>query len=67
LFHAEGYKGGSEALIENFEAGRGVGVPILEWLGLSVTERNAEARGVAAYPAMLRWLREADSTLDSLH
>lgn len=48
LFHEAGYKGGASALRENFEAGRGVGVPMLEWLGLS-------AKG--AYPVLSRWLR----------
>jgi hypothetical protein len=58
LFHPDGYKGGSAALIENFSAGRYIGVPMLEWLGLTVGDQRAQAEGIAPYPAMVRWLRE---------
>ena len=47
VFHDGGYRGGASALVENFEAGRYVGVPILVWRGLTTTE---------AYPAMEHWL-----------
>ena len=48
LFHPEGYKGDAASLIENFEAGRTFGVPLLAWYGLT-TESD--------FPAMKRWLR----------
>jgi len=48
VFHADGYKGGGGALLENFLAGRYVGVPMLEWLGLC-------DRG--AYPSLRCWTR----------
>lgn len=48
VFHAAGYRGGSRSLIENFSAGRYIGVPFLKWIGL--TGDN--------YPAMARWLRD---------
>ena len=48
VFHPHGYKGGSESLLENFKAGRPIGVPILQWAGLTDDQ----------YPRMLRWLRE---------
>ncbi len=57
VFHADGYKGGSSALIENFTAGRYVGVPLLHWYGMAVEPRDAAARGVEPFPHMLRWLR----------
>jgi hypothetical protein len=57
VFHESGYKGGSQALLENFAAGRFIGVPLLEWAGLTVGEQRAKALGVPGYPAMLRWLR----------
>jgi len=57
LFHPQGYKGGSSALIENFSAGRYVGVPLLQLYGMSVEPREAAARGVEPFPHMLRWLR----------
>jgi hypothetical protein len=48
LFHAAGYRGDSASLIENFEAGRYVGVSLLKWIGLTSD----------AYPEMTRWLRD---------
>ena len=47
VFHDDGYRGGARTLVENFEEGRYVGVPILVWRGLTSTE---------AYPSMERWL-----------
>jgi hypothetical protein len=47
VFHKDGYKGGSSALLENFAAGRYVGVPMLVWLGMTAA---------AEYPRMRRWL-----------
>jgi len=57
VFHEAGYRGGSPALLDNFAAGRYVGVPLLEWAGLAATGKRAEALGIKPYPAMLRWLR----------
>lgn len=57
VFHPGGYKGGSAAFIENFNAGRYVGVPLLQHYGMSCEPRMAGERGVPAYPHMLRWLR----------
>ena len=48
VFHAAGYRGGSRTIIENFSAGRYIGVPFLKWIGLTGD----------AYPEMIRWLRE---------
>ncbi|HZZ96535.1 MAG TPA: hypothetical protein VFE19_05960 [Jatrophihabitantaceae bacterium] len=47
VFHEQGYRGGARALIDNFAAGRYIGVPMLAWRGLT-TERD--------YPVMTRWL-----------
>lgn len=57
LFHAEGYKGGSTALIDNFTAGRFIGVPMLAWFGMT-SEPASRLNGVEpVFPAMARWLR----------
>jgi hypothetical protein len=48
VFHAAGYRGGSGSMIENFSAGRYIGVPFLKWIGLTGDD----------YPAMTRWLRD---------
>jgi hypothetical protein len=57
VFHPDGYKGGSESLIENFSAGRYIGVPLLQLYEMTVEPRFAETRGVDPYPHMLRWMR----------
>jgi hypothetical protein len=58
VFHSDGYRGGADALIENFTNGRYIGVPVLQWLGMTLDQRHADERGVAPYPHMLKWLRE---------
>ena len=56
VFHEGGYRGGSQSLIENFSAGRYIGVPVLQWLGLSADDQRAGELGIEPYPAMRRWL-----------
>jgi len=56
VFH-DGFKGGGPNMVENFNAGRYVGVPILHWYGMSVEPRQAAAAGLEPYPHMLRWVR----------
>ncbi|HTQ29980.1 MAG TPA: hypothetical protein VMI53_02115, partial [Opitutaceae bacterium] len=58
VFHEAGYRGGARALVENFSAGRYVGVPILQWLGLAEDPRTAVAAGRRPYPEMIRWVTE---------
>ena len=48
VFHDGGYRGNSPAFISNFAAGRYVGVPLLEWMGLTRP---------GMFPRMVRWLR----------
>lgn len=52
LFHDEGYKGGAQALRDNFANRRFIGVPMLVWLGLATND--PPERG--GYPRMQRWL-----------
>ena len=51
VFHSDGYREGSQSLLENFAAGRYVGVPILQWAGMTA------ATGSRPFPSMARWLR----------
>ena len=60
VFHADGYRGGSTAIIENFSQGRYIGVPLLQWVGLTVEGRHAPALRVPPYPHMLKWLRDKE-------
>lgn len=62
VFHEDGYRGGSRSLIENFTQGRYFGVPMLQWLGMTLDERRAKEVGVASYPVMTRWLNEGDGS-----
>jgi hypothetical protein len=57
VFHADGYKGGAQSILENFNAGRYFGVPLLQLYGMSCEPHRAAEMGVAPYPAMQRWLR----------
>lgn len=59
VFHGEGYRGGSSAIVEQFARRRYFGVPILEWLGMTADEKNAAVLKVQPYPHMLNWLRNS--------
>jgi len=61
VFHPDGYRGGSAALLENFAAGRYLAVPMLQWLGLAFDEPQARLHGTDPYPTMRQWLRTSDS------
>lgn len=56
LFHDDGYRGGASALVENFREGRYIGVPYLQWLGLTLEPARAAQQGCPPYPHMVRWL-----------
>jgi hypothetical protein len=56
VFHDNGYRGGSDNLIENFAAGRYFGVPMLQWLGLSAEPAKATELGIQPYPHMINWI-----------
>jgi len=58
VFHDGGYRGWSTSLIENFTAGRYIGVPMLQWLGLTADDRRAKEMGIDPYPNMIRWTLE---------
>lgn len=52
VFHSDGYKGEAEWLREQFENENYIGLPLLQWMGLS------DAEGEYAFPRMKAWLRE---------
>jgi len=58
VFHEGGYRGGASALVENFTQGRYIGVPTLQWIGMTAEGVRAAALGVPPYPHMLYWLRQ---------
>jgi hypothetical protein len=58
VFHAAGYRGGSDSLIENFTQGRYFGVPTLQWVSLTGDDKRAKEMGINPYPSMIKWLRD---------
>jgi hypothetical protein len=58
VFHPNGYKGAAATLIHNYGSGV-VGVPLLQWMGLTVDAQRAAQTGEQPYPHMQRWLRES--------
>lgn len=58
VFHSDGYKGGGDSIVDNFLAGRFIGVSLLQWVGLTYEPRNAAENNTAPYPHMIKWIRE---------
>ena len=57
LFHPEQHNGNSQMLIDNFTSGRYIGLPLLQWFGMTVEPRQAAEHGEKPFPHMLRWVR----------
>ena len=55
VFHPEGYRGGSQSLIENFTSGHYFGVSTLAWLGMTNEPGRSKSTG-STYPRMRKWL-----------
>jgi hypothetical protein len=58
VFHDHGYKGGGSNIVENFEEKRYIGVPMLQWVGLTADEKRAIKLKVSPYPHMIKWMRD---------
>lgn len=58
VFHPDGYKGESAWLIEMFTGGGELGVPLLQWMGMTAERGNADGLGMRPFPAMTKWLRD---------
>lgn len=57
VFHADGYRGAAESLLEAFAHGGLVGTPLLQWYGMTLLPSRGDDAGLAVFPQMLRWLR----------
>jgi hypothetical protein len=55
VFHEHGYQAGGSSIMENFKQGRFFGVPMLQWVGLTI--EKAKEPGDIVYPKMSSWLR----------
>jgi len=58
VFHKDGYKGGSANILESFADKRYIGLPLLQWMGLTLDEKNAAEQHKSPYPSMIKWLRD---------
>lgn len=58
VFHPNGYKNNSDWFISNFNSGNYIGLPLLEWMGLTLSENRAVAENKKAFPVMQKWLRD---------
>jgi hypothetical protein len=54
VFHEHGYRGGAASIIEDFQGGRYVGVPVLQCLRMTSTTPGS----LVIYPEMIKWLRD---------
>lgn len=57
VFHEHGYKGQSKWLIDSFNSGNYIGLPLLEWMGLCHGPEKAGKTGDKPFPNMIKWLR----------
>ena len=56
VFHSTGYKGSAQSLIQIYRDGS-AGVPLLQWMGLTLDPIRAAELSIPPYPHMVRWLR----------
>lgn len=56
VFHPFGYKNDSEWLIEQFESGNYIGLPLLVWMGFC-DDLNDNKTDNTEFPQMKKWLR----------
>ncbi|WP_343519307.1 hypothetical protein [Sphingomonas sp.] len=58
VFHDGGYHGGGDNYLQSYRNdGTGIGVPMLQYYGMSAEPHQAQALDRAPFPAMTRWLR----------
>jgi len=58
VFHESGYKGSGNAMADQFNEGKYIGVPMLQFAGMSAEPRMAETLNLPAFPVMAKWLRD---------
>ncbi|MBE8724607.1 hypothetical protein [Flavobacterium hungaricum] len=58
VFHPNGYKNDSKWLISNFNDENYIGLPFLEWIGLTFGKEKAVKENKEAFPVMQKWLRD---------
>ena len=56
VFHEQGYKGDGKNIVDNFQNGRFIGTPMLQWCGMTIEPKNKK-EDLPVYPSMIKWLR----------
>ncbi|MGP2657264.1 hypothetical protein ACOJTA_09500 [Malaciobacter sp. WC5094] len=57
IFHDNGYKGESKWLAEHYSTGGDIGVPLLDWMELTISKNMAKEED-ETFPIMKKWIRE---------
>lgn len=60
VFHEKGYKGNANWLIDSYKEGNYIGLPFLEWCGLSLSPESAFSNNQLPFPHMIQWIRDAN-------
>lgn len=56
VFHENGYKGGAQNLLDDFENGYYIGLPLLQWSGMTYDQPTGEKMGLPCFPHMISWV-----------
>lgn len=56
VFHENGYKGEGGNILQNYNKGNSLGLPLLQWSGMSYDAVKAEAAGQKPFPHMVSWM-----------
>ena len=56
VFHEHGYKGEHQNLINAFESGQYIGLPLLQYYGMAYDEKNAKQFNAKPFPHMISWV-----------
>lgn len=56
VFHPEGYKNHSPWFIENFDTDNFIGLPLLQYYGMTHSNEQV-SEGLPAFPVMQKWMR----------
>lgn len=58
VFHDSGYRGQGSYILQTYNDGSYVGLPMLQYLGMAYDKKKAAELNALPYPNMVRWLRE---------
>jgi len=57
VFHEQGYRGGKEYITNSCSDKSYIGLSMLEKIGLTANEKNAQRLRIPSYPHMIKWMR----------